>query len=146
VGFRVAYPPPGQARQSLAKGIAHKIHRKAGLLRLDKLPALGQACRVGRTGRPGGACHGTEGHQMSNVQQETIEIIAKQAKIELDTIKPESTLKDLGVASLDAIEVIFDIEEHFGINLPNEDTDFDNGTVGQLVEAVERQLAAKKND
>ncbi|MEV8522388.1 phosphopantetheine-binding protein [Dyella marensis] len=83
---------------------------------------------------------------MSNVQQETIEIIAKQAKIELDTIKPESTLKDLGVASLDAIEVIFDIEEHFGINLPNEDTDFDNGTVGQLVEAVERQLAAKKND
>jgi len=106
---------------------------------------LGQACRVGRAVRP--AAHATDQEQnMSNVQQETIEIIAKQAKIELDTIKPESTLKDLGVASLDAIEVIFDIEEHFGINLPNEDTDFDNGTVAQLVEAVERQLAAKKND
>lgn len=83
---------------------------------------------------------------MSNVLQETTEIIAKQAKIEQDTIKPESTLKDLGVASLDAIEVIFDIEEHFDIQLPNEDTDFDNGTVGQLVEAIERQLAAKQSD
>ncbi|QNK02404.1 acyl carrier protein [Dyella telluris] len=83
---------------------------------------------------------------MSNVQQETFDIIAKQAKIELDTIKPESTLKDLGIASLDAIEVIFDIEEHFNINLPNEDTDFDGGTVGQLVEAIERQLALKTSE
>lgn len=82
---------------------------------------------------------------MSNVQQETFEIIAKQAKIEIDTIKPESTLKELGVASLDAIEVIFDMEEHFDVQLPNEDADFDNGTVGQLVAAVERQIATKKS-
>ncbi|QAU23489.1 acyl carrier protein [Dyella sp. M7H15-1] len=78
-----------------------------------------------------------------NTQQEVFEIISKQAKIDIDTIKPESTLKDLGVASLDAIEVIFDIEEHFNINLPNEDTDFEAGTVGHLVEAVNRQLALK---
>lgn len=80
---------------------------------------------------------------MSTVQQETFDIIAKQAKIDIATIKPESTLKDLGIASLDAIEVLFDLEEHFNINLPNEDTDFDNGTVGQLVEAIERQIAQK---
>jgi acyl carrier protein len=78
-----------------------------------------------------------------STQQEVFEIISKQAKIEIDTIKTESTLKDLGVASLDAIEVIFDIEEHFNINLPNEDTDFEAGTVGHLVEAVDRQLAQK---
>lgn len=79
-----------------------------------------------------------------STQQETFEIIAKQAKIDIDTIKVESTLKDLGIASLDAIEVIFDLEEHFDVTLPNEDTDFDNGTVGQLVEAIDRQLAAKQ--
>jgi acyl carrier protein len=78
-----------------------------------------------------------------STQQEVFEIISKQAKIEISTITPQSTLKDLGVASLDAIEVIFDIEEHFNINLPNEDTDFEAGTVGQLVEAVDRQLAQK---
>lgn len=80
---------------------------------------------------------------MSNVQQDIFEIISKQAKIEIGTITAESTLKDLGVASLDAIEVIFDIEEHFNINLPNDDVDFENGTVGHLVAAVERQLAEK---
>ena len=80
---------------------------------------------------------------MSTVQQEAFDIIAKQAKIERDTITSESTLKDLGIASLDAIEVIFDLEEHFDINLPNEDTDMEHGTVGQLVEAIERQLAQK---
>ena len=80
---------------------------------------------------------------MSKVQQETFDIIAKQAKIDIESITPQSTLKDLGIASLDAIEVIFDIEEHFNINLPNEDTDLENGTVGHLVEAIERQLAQK---
>jgi acyl carrier protein len=78
-----------------------------------------------------------------STQQQVFEIISKQAKIEIGTITPESTLKDLGVASLDAIEVIFDIEEHFNINLPNEDTDFEAGTVGHLVAAVDRQLAQK---
>jgi acyl carrier protein len=80
---------------------------------------------------------------MSTVQQDTFDIIAKQAKIDIASITPQSTLKDLGIASLDAIEVIFDIEEHFNINLPNEDTDLENGTVGHLVEAIERQLAQK---
>ncbi|TBR38775.1 MULTISPECIES: acyl carrier protein [Dyella] len=82
---------------------------------------------------------------MSNeqVQQATFDIIAKQAKIDIATITPESTLKDLGVASLDAIEVVFDLEEHFDIQLPNEDADFENGTIGDLIKAIERQLAAK---
>ena len=82
----------------------------------------------------------------ATIQQQVFEIIASQAKVDLAAIRPESTLKDLGIASLDAIEVIFDIEEHFNINLPNEDTDFDNGTVGQLVEAIERQLAQKSSE
>ena len=83
---------------------------------------------------------------MSNVQQEIFDVISKQAKIDISTIKTESTLKDLGIASLDAIEVIFDIEEHFNINLPNEDVDFEHGTVGHLVAAVERQIALKPQE
>jgi acyl carrier protein len=100
--------------------------------RMDNAPTLRHPCQSNHRGR-----------SMSDVQQDIFEIIAKQAKIELDTIKPESTLKDLGIASLDAIEVIFDIEEHFNINLPNDDVDFEKGTVGHLISAVERQLADK---
>jgi len=78
------------------------------------------------------------------IQQQIFEIIAKQAKIDVATIKPESTLKDLGIASLDAIELIFDIEEHFDINFPDQQgANFDSDTAQSLVDAVQKALADK---
>jgi acyl carrier protein len=77
-------------------------------------------------------------------QQQVFEIIAKQAKIEVDAIKPESTLKDLGIASLEAIELIFDIEEHFDITFPEQQgTNFDSDTAQSLVDAVQTALDGK---
>ena len=79
-----------------------------------------------------------------STQQQVFEIIAKQAKIDLATVKPESTLKDLGVESLDAIELIFDIEEHFNINFPEQQgANFDSDTVQSLVDAVRKALDDK---
>jgi acyl carrier protein len=77
-------------------------------------------------------------------QQQVFEIIAKQAKVEISTITPESTLKDLGIASLDAIELIFDIEEHFDISFPEQQgANFDSDTAQSLVDAVQKALDAK---
>jgi len=77
-------------------------------------------------------------------QQQVFEIIAKQAKLDVAVIKPESTLKDLGVASLEAIELIFDIEEHFNINFPDQQgANFDTDTVQSLVDAVQKALDEK---
>lgn len=79
-----------------------------------------------------------------STQQQIFEIIAKQAKIDLATVKPESTLKDLGVESLDAIELIFDIEEHFNINFPEQQgANFDSDTAQSLVDAVNKALDEK---
>jgi acyl carrier protein len=78
------------------------------------------------------------------IQQQVFEIIAKQAKTDVANVKPESTLKDLGVASLEAIELIFDIEEHFNINFPDQQgANFDSDTVQNLVDAVQKALADK---
>jgi acyl carrier protein len=80
----------------------------------------------------------------ATIQQQVFEIIARQAKIEVATIKPESTLKDLGIASLEAIEMIFDIEEHFNINFPDQQgANFDTDTAQSLVDAVQKALADK---
>lgn len=80
----------------------------------------------------------------ATIQQQVFEIIAKQAKIEVATIRPESTLKDLGIASLEAIEMIFDIEEHFNINFPDQQgANFDTDTAQSLVDAVQKALADK---
>ena len=78
------------------------------------------------------------------IQQQVFEIIAKRAKTDVANVKPESTLKDLGVASLEAIELIFDIEEHFNINFPDQQgANFDSDTVQNLVDAVQKALADK---
>ncbi|MEO8778306.1 MAG: phosphopantetheine-binding protein [Rhodanobacter sp.] len=79
-----------------------------------------------------------------SIQQPIFEMIAKQAKVDVGTITPESTLKDLGVASLDAIELIFDIEEHFNINFPDQQgANFDSDTAQSLVDAVHKALEQK---
>lgn len=77
------------------------------------------------------------------VRDQVIAIIAKQTKLEATTIRADSTLKDLGVASLDAIEVIFDIEEFFNITFPDQGTNFDTDTVQHLVDAVIEVQEAK---
>jgi acyl carrier protein len=77
-------------------------------------------------------------------QQQVFEIIAKQAKVDVANVKPESTLKDLGIASLEAIELIFDIEEHFDIHFPEQQgANFDNDTAQSLVDAVQKALDEK---
>lgn len=70
------------------------------------------------------------------IRDEVIAIIAKQTKLDAATIHGNSTLKDMGVASLDAIEVLFDIEECFDITFPDQGTNFDTDTVQHLVDAV----------
>lgn len=76
------------------------------------------------------------------VEQQVFEIVARLGGIDIATITPESTLKDLGVDSLEAIEIIFDIEEHFGVTLPDRDPDFDNGSVQGLLNAVRQAIDA----
>jgi len=80
---------------------------------------------------------------MSNVQDTVFDIIAREAGIERDTISLDSTLKDLDIQSLDAVQIIFEIEDRFDIEMPDRNPDFDTESVRGLVEAVERLAAAK---
>lgn len=80
----------------------------------------------------------------TDIAAEIAAIIAKQAKLDPATITPRSTLKDLGIASLDAIEMIFDIEEHFDIQFPEQQgANFDSDTAQSLVDAVQQALDEK---
>ena len=80
---------------------------------------------------------------MSSVQQQIFEIIAKEAGIDIGRISLDSTLKELEIQSLDAVQIIFEIEDQFKITLPDRDPNFDTESVKGLVDAVERLVAAK---
>lgn len=80
---------------------------------------------------------------MSSVQDTVFDIIAKEANIDRARITPQSTLKDLEIQSLDVIQIIFEIEDHFKITMPDQNASLDAGSLSNLVEAVEQLIAAK---
>ena len=48
-------------------------------------------------------------------------IIAKTISCNIEDITPETKLESLGLTSLDVITVLFDLEEAFDIEIPNEE-------------------------
>ncbi len=79
---------------------------------------------------------------MSSVQDTVFDIIAKESGVDRSLITPEATLKDLKIESLDAVQIIFEIEDHFKIQMPDRDPNFDTESVRGLVESVEKLVAA----
>ena len=80
---------------------------------------------------------------MSSTEQIIFDIIAKTCSVERERITLGSTLKDLDVHSLDAVQVLFEIEDRFDIRVPEREDQFSAGTVRDLVNGVEQLLAAK---
>lgn len=75
-------------------------------------------------------------------------IIAEQAMVDADDIKPETKLEDLGLDSLALVEVVFGIEENFDVSVPynaNDPTesDFKLDTVAEVVAGVKQLIAEK---
>jgi acyl carrier protein len=81
---------------------------------------------------------------MESTQDTIFAIIAKEAHIPLEKITLQSTLKDLEIDSLDVVQIIFELEDRFGITLPDKDPAIDTESVSGLVAAVEK-LVAEKN-
>jgi acyl carrier protein len=64
------------------------------------------------------------------------EIIAKQAHLDPSVITPESVLSELGVTSLDLVEIIMTIEDKYDVTIQVDAVEAWNGykTVANLIE------------
>lgn len=83
-----------------------------------------------------------------DIKKKVIEIIAKQAVLDVADVQPNSTLASLGIDSLGLVESIFAIEEAFDVSVPynaNEPnlSDFDISSVAAIVASVEGLIAQK---
>lgn len=78
---------------------------------------------------------------MSSVQDTIFDIIARESGIDRAKITPDATLKDLEIQSLDAVQILFEIEDHFKITMPDRDPNFDTESVKGLIETVEKLVA-----
>jgi acyl carrier protein len=63
-------------------------------------------------------------------------VIAKQAHLDPSVITPESVLSELGVASLDLVEIIMTIEDEYDVTIPVDAVEASNSykTVANLIE------------
>jgi acyl carrier protein len=77
---------------------------------------------------------------MNDIANRCIDIIAKSKSIPTDTITLASTFDELNIDSLDKINISFEVEEAFAIEIPDEALSTLK-TVGDMVEGVTRLRA-----
>jgi acyl carrier protein len=85
-------------------------------------------------------------------------IISKRSEVLVEQVTHDTRLEDLGVGSLEVIEIVYDIEEKFGISVPIKpgesslllETETQGtkstvalGTVGDIARAVQSLVDAK---
>jgi len=69
--------------------------------------------------------------------EQIVEMISKQLKAEPGKIFPETRIaEDLGADSLDIVELLMEIEDEFGVKVPDEDIQ-DLRTVKDIADYVE---------
>ena len=73
-------------------------------------------------------------------------ILTEKFHVPEEKIRPDALLTDLGLDSLDVIEVLFEVEDKFGIRVPQEGAALRTATIQELLDTitqlVEEQQAA----
>ena len=73
------------------------------------------------------------------IDERVVEVISRSQKVSIDQVKLDTTFEELGMTSLDALALIFDLEEEFNISIPNEDA-MGLRTVREAVASVTKLL------
>ena len=77
------------------------------------------------------------------VAVKVMEIIAKQKRIPSDQVTIDSTFQELGLDSLDAVNILFELEGEFNISISDEQAR-QIKDVRHMVEGVSALIAEKK--
>ena len=76
------------------------------------------------------------------VSDRVIRVIAATQKLAADRVGEESTFRELGIDSLDGLNILFALEEEFAVDVPDE-AGKEFTSVRDVVVGIERLLASK---
>ena len=76
------------------------------------------------------------------IQRTLIDIVRKEKDIPDEKLSPETPLADAGIDSLDALTILFAIEEQFHISIPD-DKARSMKTFGDMVDVVQQLVPAE---
>jgi len=77
-----------------------------------------------------------------SVASKVLDIIAKQKRIPADQVTVDSTFQELGLDSLDAVNILFELEGEFNISI-SDDQARQIKNVRQMIEGVSAVLTEK---
>jgi acyl carrier protein len=77
-----------------------------------------------------------------DLTQRVLKTIATSKKLPLDKVTIDSDFQALNIDSMDAVEILFALENEFDISIPDEDARTVR-SIRQMAEGVERLVAAK---
>jgi acyl carrier protein len=80
----------------------------------------------------------------NNVTDRVLAVIAKTQRLAPEKITADSTFEELGLDSLDSVNILFALEEEFGINIPDEEAR-EIRSIRQMIEGIEKLVAASGN-
>lgn len=77
--------------------------------------------------------------ERTEIEKQIIEIVRRQKTLPDDAIDPNTPLTELGYDSLDALNIVFDLEQTFEVEISDEQAR-EIKTVNLMVEAIEGLL------
>lgn len=80
---------------------------------------------------------------MTEIEEECVRRIAEVKGLPLDAVRPDTSLDAIGVDSLDRVSLSFDLEEKYGIQIPESRLQ-QIRTVSDIAGAVEETVASKE--
>jgi acyl carrier protein len=78
--------------------------------------------------------------QSEELTRRVISVIAASQKIEPEKVTINSTFEELGIDSLDGVNILFALENEFNINIPDEGAQGIRG-VREMVEALAKLMS-----
>jgi acyl carrier protein len=78
------------------------------------------------------------------IQARVLRVIATTQRIPLEKVKPDSTFEELGIDSMDSINILFDLESEFDIEIKDEDAKKIR-TIREMVDGVTYLVDSKQN-
>ncbi len=77
-----------------------------------------------------------------DVESKVIEVVTREQHLPPGTVKPNSTFSELGIDSLDGVNILFALEEEFKIDIPDAIAQ-NMKSVAQVVDGLTRVLEGK---
>jgi len=78
----------------------------------------------------------------SDITARVLRIIAKNQRKEVSQVTTESSFEELNIDSMDAVNIVFEIENEFTINVPDEEMK-NIRSVRDIVDGVQKLVAEK---